>query len=522
MTITENRNALPPGYRLHWYEIISVLGQGGFGITYLARDPNLGVEVAIKEYLPTEFAVREADLTLHPVSAEKAKQFQLGLDRFLSEARTLAQFRHPNLVRVSSVFTENNTAYMVMDYERGGELKALIDERKTLSEQELLNIVLPLLDALKVVHEAGFIHRDIKPSNILVRADGSPVLIDFGSARQALGVETQTLTSVVSAGYAPYEQYANDGKQQGAWTDIYGLGATLYRAISGQEPINALDRGTKLLVNEGDPLKPGREVAVGDYSDHFLAAIDHALGFNRIQRPRTLAQWQRELSRSGPELATGIPLDNSEEDVDEAVTELFSTGLPAITPSARGPSVAEVAPITVAPQQVVTAIAPTRRWLLPLLLPILVVILLAGYMVWQSPAAEPVTTGHFKVATNESAEVFLDGNLVGLASPRLPWGAEGIEQGEHQLELRAEGFLPLQVIAMIIAGEWTNLNLQLEPKPAVVDTSVIAGSDSQLIKVTPVQSFGDYQPPPAHELRDSDGFVAPLRRPPPNRGGQRR
>ncbi|NKB37396.1 MAG: protein kinase [Gammaproteobacteria bacterium] len=152
----EHRNSLQPGYQLHWYVIKRILGQGGFGITYLAEDTNLDQEVAIKEYLPVDLAVRERDDSIHPVSGEHGEQFSWGLDRFMSEARTLAQFKHPNIVRVLTVFPENNTAYMVMEYEQGKAMHELLKEKKTLPEDELKSIYLPILDGLEKVHETGF------------------------------------------------------------------------------------------------------------------------------------------------------------------------------------------------------------------------------------------------------------------------------------------------------------------------------------------------------------------------------
>src|SRR5512139_2730243 len=225
-------DALPSQYRLHWYVLERVLGQGGFGITYLARDTNLDQKVAIKEYLPVDVATRRADTTVRPRSDEQAERYRWGLDRFIREARTLARFDHPNIVRVHSVFEHNGTAYMVMRFEEGENFAALLDRKRTLPEKDLMRVLLPVLDGLELVHNAGFIHRDIKPDNIHIRDDGTPVLLDFGSARYALG-GVRTVTILVAPGYAPFEQYYSSGENQGPWTDIYGLGATCYRAIAG-------------------------------------------------------------------------------------------------------------------------------------------------------------------------------------------------------------------------------------------------------------------------------------------------
>src|SRR6476620_9134040 len=164
-------DALPAGSRLHWYVLERVLGQGGFGITYLAHDTNLDRPVAIKEYLPAEIARRRSDASAWPHSDTLAKRYAWGLERFLLEARTLARFDHPNIVRVLSVFEANNTAYMVMRFEEGEDLATLLDRRGTLPQRQLTDCLLPILDGLELVHAAGFIHRDIKPENIYVRRD---------------------------------------------------------------------------------------------------------------------------------------------------------------------------------------------------------------------------------------------------------------------------------------------------------------------------------------------------------------
>ena len=292
MPTGEHRNSLQPGYKLHWYHIEQILGQGGFGITYLATDTNLNQKVAIKEYLPVEMAVRQDNISVHPVSGEHGDQFKWGLERFISEARTLARFKHPNIVRVLAVFRENNTAYMVMEYEHGKPLHEILKDRKTLPEDELKNILFPILDGLEAVHKAGFIHRDIKPPNIYIREDNSPVLLDFGSARQSFSEITRTLTTMVSPGYAPFEQYVGKSDRQGPWSDIYGLGATLYRATTGISPPDSMDRSEAILHTGKDIFVSASEISTGKYSAEFLAAIDHAMAFKTDDRPQTIAEWR--------------------------------------------------------------------------------------------------------------------------------------------------------------------------------------------------------------------------------------
>ena len=286
--------ALPPGFRLHEYRIDRVLGQGGFGITYLATDVNLNTKVAIKEYLPEDIAFRTSGQTVSAHSSRYRDRYRSGLDSFLVEGRTLATFRHPNIVRVARFFEAHQTAYMVLEYERGSPFKTWWPEHAHIGEKELLTLIQPLLDGLSVVHGMGFLHRDIKPDNIQVRRrDGSLVLLDFGSARQAVSHGTQDDVAV-TPGYAPIEQY-EDG-DQGAWTDIYAMGATLYWTVTGQKPPDAMDRAMAAGRPGGtDPWVPAMVAAQGRYSESFLKAIDWALALQAAERPQDIAQWRGAL-----------------------------------------------------------------------------------------------------------------------------------------------------------------------------------------------------------------------------------
>jgi serine/threonine protein kinase len=294
-----HHNALPNGYQLNVYRIEHVIGQGGFGITYLAED-NLDRKVAIKEYLPSELATRiQEGSEVRPISDDQNDMYQWGLRRFLDEAKTLARFKHPNIISILSYFEENSTAYAVMPYEEGDPLDKLIRQDKFTDEKSLLEILMPILDGLEKVHEQGLIHRDIKPANIYIRHDDSPVLLDFGSARTAVGQQSRTLTAVISPGYAPFEQYHGSGDKQGPWTDIYALGATLYAIVNrGRGPAEATMRANVLLEERGDPLVPALEIGRGRYSDTFLSAIDDALIFRPDKRPQSISEWRNLFSQS--------------------------------------------------------------------------------------------------------------------------------------------------------------------------------------------------------------------------------
>jgi serine/threonine protein kinase len=282
------RNALKVGATLDVYKIEKILGQGGFGITYLAEDVNLEKKVAIKEYLPVGLAIREGGSAVQPESTEAEADFRWGLDQFLGEAKTLAKFQHPNIVQVLRFFEAHGTAYIVMNFVQGQSLHDRMQRRKKINEEELKKFLFPILDGLESVHEAGFLHRDIKPGNIFIADDGEPMLLDFGAARSALLDKSRGLTAIVTRGYAPIEQYSKRG-HQGPWTDIYALAGVLYEIVTGNDPIEATDRVIE------DPQLPAFEAGVGRLSDTLLMAIDHALAVHPEHRPRSVAAWRAEL-----------------------------------------------------------------------------------------------------------------------------------------------------------------------------------------------------------------------------------
>jgi serine/threonine protein kinase len=300
-------DALPVGIQLNGYLILSVLGRGSFGITYLANDTNLDRQVAIKEYLPIDFAVRSQGSSVNPRTEHHQDLFQYGLNSFLNEARTLVKFKHHNIVHVLSYFEHNKTAYFVMEYEVGKNLKQFLKLHPNLSEKELLAIFMPVSHGLNIVHQHGFIHRDIKPDNIYIRDDNSPVLLDFGAARDVVKTKSEQLTRILTQGYAPYEQDNPSWKKQGPWTDIYSLGATLYFAVSGNKPVSASHRAAAYMSHSDDPYVSVHHYAKDNFSASFLDGIDTALAFEPEKRPQTLEQWNQILTKGLTEATFALP-----------------------------------------------------------------------------------------------------------------------------------------------------------------------------------------------------------------------
>lgn len=306
-------NALPTGFRLQEYEVLRVLGVGGFGITYLCFDHNLDQARAIKEYLPNELAVRLDDNTVSCKSSQSRQDFDDGLVSFVAEAKKLALFHHDNIVKVHRSFAQHGTSYIVMEYAEGDTLSEVIKARKVLPEKELLNILLPIMDGLEVVHNGKFLHRDIKPGNIIIRdKDNSPVLLDFGSARQSMESRSKSITAIVTAGYAPFEQYSSHGNQ-GPWTDIYALGCLAYRLLSGEIPKEAP------LRMRNDPQVSAVKLCAGKASPTLLKAIDWAMAVYEEDRPQSIQEW-REAIKSGV-----IPTQSNEDVTRKTVTATVSS-----------------------------------------------------------------------------------------------------------------------------------------------------------------------------------------------------
>jgi serine/threonine protein kinase len=347
---TTSRSApLPVGVNLRHFEITGHLGEGGFGIVYVARDHHLQRMVAIKEYMPSSLAWRLGDNTIAPISEQHRATFEAGLNSFRKEARLLAHFDHPGLVKVYEYWDANGTAYMVTPFYEGITLKQYRRDLTAPPTEEWLKKLLQLLmGALQAMHNEHCMHRDISPDNILIRPNGVPVLLDFGAARRVINNMAQALTVILKPGYAPVEQYAQSSThEQGPWTDVYALAAVVYFAITGKAPIPSVAR----VIS--DTMVPLSKIAAGQYSDSFLAGLDKALSVRPEQRPQSMH-----------ELAAALGLEDSENNT--AVPALTTLSTPTLGRTAQQTQQTAYTPTQPSASEIVRVVPParTRLWLL--------------------------------------------------------------------------------------------------------------------------------------------------------------
>lgn len=285
---TSKNLPLPIGYILQDYIITKVLSSGGFSFVYLAQDMDKNV-VAIKEYMPTGLALREEGATILLGNEDDAASFKHGLKCFFEEGLALAKIDHKNIVRVTNFFRENNTVYMVMQYERGKSLQDyILSQSDPVNENFVRRVFSELLNGLREVHTQKLLHLDIKPANIYIRLDGTPVLLDFGSARQTLTQVQSKLSPSYTPGFAPPEQYF-DRKQLGPWSDIYSVGASMYSCLVRSAPI-----ASNLRIKD-DVLVPAVKIGDGIYSNELLKIIDHCLKLDYMERPQSVFSLQKNL-----------------------------------------------------------------------------------------------------------------------------------------------------------------------------------------------------------------------------------
>ena len=352
--MANNYFALPDGYRLEEYEIQGVLGVGALGIKYVGFDHNLEKPVVVKEYLPDPLSAR-ADTGVVPKSSAHKADFDAGLNRFLDEGEALTRIAHPNLVEVLRCLRANGTGYIIRDYVEGEVLPALLERKAALSEEECKDLLLPILNGLEALHRANFLHRDMGPDKIVIREDGSPVLLGFPeqqqvtAARKMFGARSRGSSFMLRPGYAALEQYSQMGRL-GAWTDIYGLGAVMYRCATGLTPPEATERAVE------DEMLPASEATRGPYGARTLAGIDAALAIRAHERPQSVATWRQSFA---------VPSDQSPRGTRRA-----ARGQMLIAPRPLDPS-RTIAPRARAARSPSAAAAttsePRRQWAVPVI-----------------------------------------------------------------------------------------------------------------------------------------------------------
>ncbi|MDT7834135.1 serine/threonine-protein kinase [Aquabacterium sp. OR-4] len=362
-------NALPVGTYLGEFELLGVVGEGGFGIVYRAWDHSLKRQVAVKEYMPSAIALRVGSGAQVQVKSERhAETFDAGLKSFVKEAQMLAQFDHPALVKVYRFWEANGSAYMVMPFYEGVTLRDLLRTRSERpDEATILGWIGPVADALAVIHAEQWYHRDIAPDNIMLLAGtGRPLLLDFGAARRVIGDMTQALTVILKPGYAPVEQYAEvPGMKQGPWTDVYALAAVAHFAVRGRTPPPSVGR---LLNDSYEALAGAASGLAGRFSERFLAAIDRALAVRPDQRTPDVGTFKRELGLGEAPVApmaaaaTALPPGHAARGSDGGAASGLGVPLPGVatgmpTQAALAPTVA-AGPVTALPPTVVMQTPP--------------------------------------------------------------------------------------------------------------------------------------------------------------------
>ena len=358
-----DHDALPPGTRFGEFEILRVLGVGGFGIVYLARDHSLEREVALKEYMPASLAARGAGPQITVRSSSFAETYAIGLRSFINEARLLARFDHPSLVKVYRFWEDNATAYMVMPFLQGVTLR---DTRRGMAhapdEAWIRSVLTPILSALELLHREGVYHRDIAPDNILLPRDGPPVLLDFGAARRVISDRTQSLTAILKPSYAPIEQYAEMTQlRQGPWTDIYALGAVVHFLLFGVPPAPATARAVQ---DDGEAIETR---IVPGVSPRFLEAMSWMLAIRPVNRPQSGEQLRAVLDGRAeipPRGRPGVTIPGALSpaagpQIEQAAdaTRVNTAYLPTHMPTARVVPASEAKTTTFSP----TAPMPTAR-----------------------------------------------------------------------------------------------------------------------------------------------------------------
>ena len=352
-------DALRNGTTLEHCVVTGLIGQGGFGVVYLARDSHNNRTVAVKEFLPKAVAGRIANGHIVPINADMAHAYDSGLKGFLREAHLLSEFAHPALVAVHRVWEQNGTAYMAMQYYPGKTLREVrLRDRNRPAEAQIQAWMSPVFDAVGELHAHRVIHRDISPDNILVMASGDTVLLDLGAARQVLGGMTQALTTILKPGFAPIEQYVQDGSmEQGRWTDVYGLGAVIYFLVTGQPPTPATTRIVR------DSLPPLTALAPREhYSPVFFAAVAKALSLRAIDRFKSVGEFRAALGWAMQQRAAPVPTERTTTLEPLTVAQLAAVNTLPINAPQRKSAASNASPAGQAPVKTVEeSMAALRR-----------------------------------------------------------------------------------------------------------------------------------------------------------------
>lgn len=444
---SSNGNVLPIGTRIGEFEIIGVIGVGGFGIAYLAHDQSLQRTVALKEYMPAAFAMRTDQVTVCVSSDEYMETFAAGLKSFVNEAHLLAQFDHPSLVKVYRFWEANGTAYMVMPFYEGPTLKARLAQMPEPPDEAWLKEFLrQIFFALEIIHAKQCFHRDIAPDNILMLQGDRPVLLDFGAARRVIEGREQALTVILKAGYAPIEQYGNDDEMsQGPWTDLYALASVVYFTIVGKVPPQAVQR-----VIGVDPYKPLVEQAKGRYSERFLSAIDAAMALRPKDRPQSVAHFRELLDLEAPTMSA-----QRAAAFEPAATVKTEPKRPEIT----APPAKTAAPKSKAGLMIGAGVA--------------VLVLGAGAWLWQSPIDAPAPQAATQIDAQPSAKTPVVTEPVAKNDPGTVASAVGNVAPVVVPPVVAPVFEPLKMLTEIV----TSRDAQHEVEAKVANNTVKIGKD---------------------------------------------
>ena len=500
---TSHSITLPPGTRLLEFEVKQTIGEGGFGIVYAAWDHSLDRRVALKEYMPSAIASRAGQSQILPRSERHRETFEAGLKSFVNEAKLLAQFDHPSLLKVYRFWEANGTAYMVMPFLEGSTVR---DTVRALAgppdEAWIRGLLTPLFDALAMLHAAQIYHRDIAPDNIHLLADtGRPLLLDFGAARRVIGDMTQALTAILKPGYAPVEQYADiPGLKQGPWTDVYALAAVVHWMITGKTPPPSVGR----MFDDGHV--PLAQRVAGRYSPVFLEAIDRALVVMPDKRTQTIEAFRNDLEGIAPgasgvtqtvvsgavPLTRGpVPSTPPPPAVTRAVTQgpRRTTQLDPATQTLRMPSRdAEPTPLTAE-----SIAAPRRRWAIPVaVVAALAVAGAIGFVVVGRSSTPPVAGASAKPAKPDIA-----------AEPAVAVPAATATAPETAPAASSTAALP-PVSPSVIASpaenaepsKPTQTRVDEPPAPAVVEKPPAARPRVSAADGTAKPGTGESRPPP--------------------------